>query len=80
MQSFTQTELELIAFVIPLLDRQNRISATALANANLLGHPDLGSVSMPRDGGETYAFDPDELREACDTIDQQYMHLTRSFP
>lgn len=80
MQSFTPTELELLAFVIPLLDQQNRISASTLANAHLLDHPDLGSVSMPRDGGAIYAFDPDELREACETIDQQYMHLTRSFP
>ena len=80
MQSFTPTELELIAFVIPLLDQQNRISAAALADADLLGHPDLRSVSTPRDGGATYAFDQDELQEACETIDQQYMHLTRIFP
>ena len=80
MQSFTPTELELIAFIIPLLDKRNRVPATTLANAHLLSHPDLGAIAMPRDHGATYAFDPDELREACDTIDAQCMHLTRSFP
>ena len=80
MQSFTRRELELIAIVIPLLDQHNRISATALADADLLGHPDLRSVSTARDGGATYVFDPDELEDACETIDQQYMHLTRCFP
>jgi hypothetical protein len=80
MQTFTSTELELIAFVLPLLDKRNRVSATTLAHAHLLDHPDLGAVSMPRDYGATFAFDPDELREACEAIDAQYMGLTHSFP
>jgi hypothetical protein len=79
MQIFTSAELELIAFVLPLLDASQRVSAATLARAGLLSHPDLGSNAMPRDGGTTYEFDPDELRDACNTIDTEYGHLSHSF-